>query len=460
MSSPQEKAIRGTIWTIFGYGSSQALRLVANLVLTRLLLPEMFGLMALVNTFIIGLNLFSDLGINVSVIRSKRLDDPQFLNTAWTIQVLRGFIIWIFSLLIARYVANFYGNTNLEWMIPVAGLGAIISGFTSNAIPVLNRKLEIGKLTRLDLNIQIISLIVMIIWAYIRQTIWALLGGNIISTLLRTIWSHQLDPKIKHGFAWDKDALREIISFGRWIFISTMMTFLASQSDRLLLGKLLSLTTLGVYTVAFYFADIPKQIISKINSNVLFPLICQENEVFSSSVRANLLRRRWLILVGSAILVTFLFSTGDIIIQVLYDSRYKQAGWMLSIMSIGIWPVILNMTINQVLMAIGKPQYVAIGNFLKVVYMLVLVPLGYNLMGLFGVIIVITLNDIPGYLVVNYGLWKEKFSGIAQDFYATLLFLIFLWLSLLIRSSLGLGFPWEQGLDHANILIFPFLKGV
>lgn len=63
MSSVKKQAVKGTIWTVVGYGGSQALRLGSNLILTRLLVPDLFGLMALVNTFIMGVALFSDIGI-------------------------------------------------------------------------------------------------------------------------------------------------------------------------------------------------------------------------------------------------------------------------------------------------------------------------------------------------------------------------------------------------------------
>jgi hypothetical protein len=63
-----------------------------DLILTRLLFPEAFGLMALVQVFMGGLQMFSDLGVNMSIIQSKRGEDPDFLNTAWTFQILRGLI--------------------------------------------------------------------------------------------------------------------------------------------------------------------------------------------------------------------------------------------------------------------------------------------------------------------------------------------------------------------------------
>ncbi|MFQ3629446.1 MAG: oligosaccharide flippase family protein, partial [Cyanobacteriota bacterium] len=94
MASIKQLAIRGTAWVVLTYGISLALRIGSNLILTRLLNPEMFGKVSLVWVFLGALVLFSDLGVAPSIIQSKRGDDPDFLNTAWTIQVIRGFILW------------------------------------------------------------------------------------------------------------------------------------------------------------------------------------------------------------------------------------------------------------------------------------------------------------------------------------------------------------------------------
>ena len=79
------RVLRSASWVMFGYGGSQALRLAANLILARLLFPEAFGLMALINVIIMGLALFSDTGINAAITQSARGDDPDFLDTAFSI---------------------------------------------------------------------------------------------------------------------------------------------------------------------------------------------------------------------------------------------------------------------------------------------------------------------------------------------------------------------------------------
>ena len=83
----------GAFWTLGGYGGSQIIRFVTTMALTRLLAPELFGIMLIVNTIRTGVELLSDIGIAQSVIRSPDGERPAFYNTAWTLQILRGGLI-------------------------------------------------------------------------------------------------------------------------------------------------------------------------------------------------------------------------------------------------------------------------------------------------------------------------------------------------------------------------------
>jgi hypothetical protein len=107
-SSAKQTARRGSLWTLGGYGVSQVIRLASSLILARLLFPEAFGLMALVNVFMQGLEMLSDLGIGPGIIQNKRGAEPKFLRTAWTLQIIRGFVLWGITLLLARPVAAFF----------------------------------------------------------------------------------------------------------------------------------------------------------------------------------------------------------------------------------------------------------------------------------------------------------------------------------------------------------------
>jgi O-antigen/teichoic acid export membrane protein len=435
-------AINGAVWTIAGYGASQILRFGGNIFLTRLLQPEFFGLMAVVNTLLMGLELFSDLGIGQSVIQNKRAEEDEFLNTAWTLQIIRGFLIWLICLTITYPAAYFYQEPRILWLLPIMGLVSIILGFSYPSQSLLNRRMELNKVIIFDFIIQGVSLTALIILAWWLKNLWAFVISGIISATIRAIGSHFLIPGKKGKFAWDRNSLKEIVSFGRWMFVATAIMFLAEQSDRLILGKLLSFGVVGVYSIAATLANVPREVIKGLSFRVIFPTISNQVELPRHELRVKIIRQRWKILFGAALLLAFLVSTGDLIIATLYDKRYTEARWMMPILSCGIWFSILFYTTSPALLALGKPFYAAQSNLLRFLMISLGMPFAFTLKGTLGVIIIISLSDLPLYLANLYGMWREGLFCLLQDIRTTALFIGMLILFLAIRGFLGFGNPF------------------
>lgn len=453
MSSVKQLALRGAVWTIIGFGTSQILRFGSNLILSRLLFPEFFGLMALVNVFVMGLHLFSDIGIGPSIIQNKRGDDPDFLNTAWTIQIIRGFVLWMGSILIAIPIAYIYKEPKLMWLIPAVGLGTVINGFHSTALFTLNRQIAVSKLAIFELSVQFISLVVMVVLAFLTKSIWALVAGSLVSEVLQLVWSHRLIPGQPNRPAWDKEAVKNIISFGKWIFFSTALTFLASQADRLILGTLINATKLGIYGIAYTLADMPRSVVLALSGKVIFPAFSKMANIPREAFRAKILKNRRLLLLALAVGLTFLVSFGDMVVNTLYDERYKDAAWILPILALGIWHTTLYSTMSPALLALGKPVYGTIGYFLQLISISIGLPLGYSLgkvvfgpeQGqMVGAVLAVAVGDLPFYGATMYGLWREKLGCLKQDIWTTAVFLSLLAVVLGIRYSLGWGFPISQ----------------
>src|SRR5690606_37933513 len=147
-----------SVWTIAGYGAGHMLRLGSNLILTRLLFPEAFALMALVQVFMQGLAMFSDIGIGPSIVQNSRGEDVTFLNTAWTIQIVRGIVLSICACVVAWPVSEVYGEPLLLPLLAVSGFSALIAGFNSTSVFTLNRKLAFGRLIAIQLLSHVVSL--------------------------------------------------------------------------------------------------------------------------------------------------------------------------------------------------------------------------------------------------------------------------------------------------------------
>lgn len=441
MSTLKKLAIRAAIWTIFGYGASQLLRFCSNLILTRLLVPEYFGLMAVVNTLVIGLELFSDVGIGQSIIQNKRGDDPAFINTAWTIQVIRGFILWIFCLLLTFPAAKFYGEPRLLWILPIVGLSTIFVGLSSTSMITLNRQLSLRKIMMFDFTHQVVIIITMVILAWLTHSVWSLVIGAVTGGIYKMVVSHWLIPGYSNRFAWEPEAVKEILSFGKWVFLATAVTFLNEQADRLILAKLLSFKLLGVYTVAYTLAGIPRELIKSLSFRVIFPTISQQIDLPRETLRFQIIRQRRLLLLGFGVVLACLASVGDLVIGTLYDQRYNDATWMMPILSCGIWFSVLFYSVSPALLAIGKPLYSAQSNLAGFTVIGLGLPLAYSRFGTVGAIILIAVSDLPLYTVNLYALWREKLSCFVQDIACTAAFVGLLTLLLFIRYSLGFGLP-------------------
>jgi len=398
------RAVRSAWFVITGHLLSQVMRLCSNLVLTRLLVPEMFGVMAIVTVIMGGLSMFSDVGLLQNIVQSKRGEETDYLNTAWTIQIIRGFVIFFIALIASAglYYLGFlgylseqtvYGNTELPKILAAVAINSIITGFGSIHILLLNRRLMLGKLTVINLLSQVVGLIFMLIWAWYQRDIWALVLGGIVSSVVKMLLSHSLSLGERCRFCWDKTAVYEIFHFGKWIFIASVLGFMLNQGDRMLLGGLISPEDLGVYTVAFFLASALKSIISKLLNSVFFPLLSDIVRNSPEQIESVYYSIRFKIDSITMPVAGVLSSSGSVIVSSLYDTRYENAGWMLEILSVSLVSVGF-MLADQLLLSYGKPKYSSLMIFVQVVSLYILVPMGFSHFGLLGAIWAIALNPI------------------------------------------------------------------
>lgn len=415
-------AVRGSAWTLGGYAAGQLLRLAGNLVLTRLLFPEVFGQMALVNTFMQGLQMFSDVGIGPAIVQGSRGDDPRFLRTAWTVQAVRGAILWLGSCAIAGPIASFYAQPLLAWLIPAAGLSAVLAGFESTSLHALRRHLRLDRVTVVELAGQGIGIAATVLLAAADRRVhganhpgaaWAMVGGGLVGSASRLLLSHALLPGIRHRLDLDRGDLRALLRFGRWIFVSTLLTFLASQSDRLVFGKMIPLDLFGVYGIAAMLAAMPTQAVLRLGNSVAFP--AYSRLAGRDDFRDVFGRVRLPLVLGGGAVVSALLACGPFLIRVLYDTRYLQAGWILQYLSAITWLQILECTNGAALLARGRVGWVAAGNAAKLAGMLAFIPLGFHVGGFRGALVGLIASEAARYLTSVMGTAALGLGGFGRD---------------------------------------------
>lgn len=385
-ASLKSHVMRGSFWTVVGYGASQILRFGSNIVLTKLLFPEAFGLMALVSIVMYGLNMFSDIGAGPAIIRDKRGDDPLFLNTAWTLQVGRGFALWACASLLAWPLADFYAEPQLRYLIPTVGLTAVLNGLNSTSMHTVLRHMDLARFTMLELMTQIVTLGVMLSLAMVYPNVWSLVIGGLVGNTLKLILSHTYLPGIKNRFAWDPAARNDLFQFGKWIFLSSALFFVAKKTDGLLVGKFAGLAMLGIYSIANNLSEMPAALNLELARRVMFPAISRVHRESPQRVSEVFYRGRLALDAAFLPALGALMMVGVLIIRMIYDKRYQDAGWIFEILCVQSALRCMMEPCEQCVTAIGFPRYVTITHFVRTSWILIGIPLGWYLGGLLGVV--------------------------------------------------------------------------
>lgn len=402
------RALRSAGLTIFGFGTGQVLRLISNLILTRLLFPEAFGLMALITVFLMGLNMFSDVGVTPAIMQSARGDDEDFLDTAWTIQVIRGFSLFGVACAIALPVSWIYGAPELALMLPVSATTLIITGFNPTRLDQANRHLRLGRVTTLDIFNQIVGILAAVALAWAWQSVWALVISGVIGAIVQLISYNVFLPGKANRFRWETRAAGELINFGKWIFLSTVAGFVLSQADKLLIGKYLALDQFGVYNIGFFLASFPLLMGGVLVRRILIPIYREWPPRESAANFARLRRMRFAVSGALLALVAVLALGGVWIVDLLYDPRYAMAGAVTVIIACAQIPQIIALTYDQAALAAGDSRRFFVLAASKAAMMVACLVIGLELAGLIGALIG---QGVAMLLVYPVVIWLSRATG-------------------------------------------------
>lgn len=376
------RLVRSAGWTVFGTIGSQVLRFASNLVLTRLLYPEAFGLMALVTVFIVSLTLISDVGVGVSIQRHPRGADPDFLNTAWTMHVVRGAILATTCIGLGFIAAYLYGEKRLELMLPVAGISLLISGLTPTRVDTAARDLAVGRLTFLDMFCQLLTLAVTLSLAVAIRSVWALVLGTVAGAAIRLAVMYIFMPGQPNRWHWDSDASRDLFGFGKWIFLTTICTLLLTQADKAILGYYLSLDMLGVYNIGISIGGVGIAIAGGVVGRVLIPMY-RERPPKGEAGNLRRVRQARFVLTSAVLFMQFGIAFSAVwLVHVLYDARFWAAGSVAVALACTAVPYIVVIPYDASALAAGDSRSVFYYQLCKAIAQTILFVGGLELGGL------------------------------------------------------------------------------
>lgn len=411
-----KRTTQAALIMLFGHGLSQLIRFGGSLATTRILAPELFGVMAIANAIVMIVTMFSDLGFTLNVVRSKRGEDEDFLKTIFSFKVIQGLALCLL-IVIAGFVIDYlilmgnmpegstYSNPDLAIALFVVSICPILNGLRSIQIELHVRKQSLGKQMFLDITAQVSALLFIITAGLNNPTIFALAFSNVIAALVVMLGSYVIYERKYFGFSWEKDSIHEIFSFGKWIFGSTIVTGLSNNIDKFLIGYFLNSAQMGVFSIAVLIFNAVGGIFNKLTAP-LFSAVSEVIRTRPSDVGAVYYKIRLYLDFLTCLPACFVIVNGGYLIKLLYDDRYARAGEFLQIMCIS-YLIDCFIYKNQVITAMGNSKVQFQTSVWRLFGVVVMIIIGNHFWGVTGIVLAVALRRIFGSWVL-FSIFIEK----------------------------------------------------
>ncbi len=351
--SLKEKALRSGFWLGISGALIQFLSIFRSIILARLLTPEMFGLIGICMILTRGIETFTRPGFVAALIHRKH-DVEEAKYTVFTLLSARGIFLAVLIFSVSPFMASFYDDEIIQAMLMFMSINFILTGFTNINTVLQQKNLNFRKLAYLDQTVSILSTIIAITAAFYYRSVWSLVIAYVANGFLQLIFSYILIPG-KVGFKWNQKIAKELFSYGKYVTASAMVLYFATEIDSALIGKIIGITELGYYVLAFTTANMATTYISKMLSRIMFPAYSKLQDKPEALRTAYINVFSMVVVITVPIATTIIFFAPQLMVAV-YGEQWLPAAEPLIILSIfGIIRSVSSLT-GFFLNGVGRPE--------------------------------------------------------------------------------------------------------
>lgn len=344
---------KGIAWSAIERFSVQGVQFIITLVVANYVLPEEYGLVAMLSIFIAVANSFVDTGFTQALIQKQDRTETDF-STAFYFNIAVGLIAYLILFVSSPYIASFYNEPQLSLLTKFVGLNIVLSSLSVVQRAKFNIILDFKTITRVSMISAILSGVIAIALAMNGAGVWALVFQTLIASALNTALLWIFSKWLPHD-KFSIDSFKKLFSFGSKLLVSGLLHTIYINMYTLVIGKFYNATDVGLYNRSSHLAQYPSSNIVMILNRVFFPKMCekQSNLTEFSDYFHKCLRSTCFIVFPAMIGIA---SLSEPIIKTLLNDNWLDAIVPLQILSIAyiLYPVLfLN---NQPLQALGRPD--------------------------------------------------------------------------------------------------------
>ncbi len=332
---------------------TQLVTIVLNIILARLLNPDDYGVLAILNVFIVLAQVLTQYGINNALVQKQDISDIDYstgLLLSMGISVLLYFLLFALS----PWVAAFYDNPNITQYLRVLSVSIFFVSFNAVFMAILMRKMQFRKIMIIGIVSSLVSCITGVVLAYFSFGVWSLIIQQILANALQSIILF-ICIRWKYGMFFSKHSASFILKYGGTISIAAIIDNLYYDLESLLVGKFFSQSMLGCYTNARTY---PLRVISSVKdtiSGVVFPAMSKVAEEQSEIKKLEQLSIRLFSFVVFPVMIGFALIAEEFVV-VLLTEKWLSIVFPMQMFCLSFAFLSISSPNIQVIKALGKAK--------------------------------------------------------------------------------------------------------
>ena len=344
----RKKTVAGLVWNTVENFAGIGIQFVVGVVLARLLSPSEFGIIGLLSVFLAISEAFVTAGFGSALIRKP--DRTEADNaTVFYFNIVVSVFFYALLFVSAPWIADFYDHPILIPITRVIGLNLITGAFCVVPNALLSARIDFKTSAKVSLTAGILGGIVGIVLAYLGYGVWALVFQMVVNSAVRALLLMIL-AKWKPMGKFSRKSFDELFSYGSKLLASGILNALYSNLYAIIIGKLFSPATLGLYTRASAFSNLPSSNLTNVLQRVTFPVLStiqNEDETLATIYRKLLKMSAYVIFP----IMMFLFGISDPFIRFLLTDKWEGCIILLQLLCFGMmwYPIhAINLNLLQV----------------------------------------------------------------------------------------------------------------
>jgi O-antigen/teichoic acid export membrane protein len=352
--SLRKRAAKGIVWSVIQKWGTQAISFVIIVILSRLLAPEAFGLVALATVFTDIVQIFMDQGLSAAIVQRADLE-REHLDTAFWISVLMGTVLAIVGIAGSDLIAAFFKEPRLASVLRWLSITFIISTLSSTQLAILQRKLAFKSLAARSMAAKTVGGIVGVTMALTGFGVWSLVGQKIAGSIAGVIVLWRASDW-RPGFNVSKKHYVELFNFGISVVGNNLLVVVMQRSDDFLIGFYLGPTLLGYYTIGYRLLLITISLVTGIINAVAFPAFSRLQDSPERMRRAFYQVIQYTILLAFPVFIG-LGTLAPELIPAIFGAKWTPSVPVMQVLAlIGILQSVIAFK-GSVMRAFGKPSW-------------------------------------------------------------------------------------------------------